>query len=89
MSSTPPEQAPDAVDLPEAPVTGVASVDAVLVDVSALGRLDPETGELPDVADHVGVFESAHSRLRRALDADPDAPVWTGPRPDVTAATEG
>lgn len=45
-----------------APHTGVARVDAVL---ETLDRLD----ELP-LAEHVGVFEAAHTELRRALDPD-------------------
>lgn len=45
-----------------APHTGVARVDAVL---ESLDRLD----ELP-LTEHVGVFEAAHTELRRALDPD-------------------
>lgn len=45
-----------------APHTGVARVDAVL---ETLDRLD----ELP-LTEHVGVFEAAHTELRRALDPD-------------------
>ncbi|MDQ4114533.1 MAG: hypothetical protein M3306_26080 [Actinomycetota bacterium] len=48
-----------------APHTGVARVDAVL---ETLDRLD----ELP-LAEHVGVFEAAHTELRRALDPDTGA----------------
>ena len=48
-----------------APHTGVARVDAVL---ETLDRLD----ELP-LEEHVGVFESAHTELRRALDPDTQA----------------
>ncbi|MEI7059183.1 hypothetical protein WBG06_25405 [Nocardioides sp. CCNWLW239] len=48
-----------------APHTGVARVDAVL---ETLDRL----GELP-LAEHVGVFEAAHTELRRALDPDSQA----------------
>lgn len=45
----------------EAPTTGLSSVDDVLVSVQDLdGR---------PVEDHVAVFEQAHERLRRALDA--------------------
>jgi hypothetical protein len=48
-----------------APHTGVARVDAVL---ETLDRLD----ELP-LTEHVGVFEAAHTELRRALDPDTGA----------------
>jgi hypothetical protein len=48
-----------------APHTGVARVDAVL---ETLDRLE----ELP-LAEHVGVFEAAHTELRRALDPDTGA----------------
>ncbi|MFI5623106.1 hypothetical protein ACIA03_06540 [Nocardioides sp. NPDC051685] len=48
-----------------APHTGVARVDAVL---ETLDRLD----ELP-LTEHVGVFEAAHTELRRALDPDTEA----------------
>ncbi|KRF32468.1 hypothetical protein ASG94_18645 [Nocardioides sp. Soil805] len=41
--------------------TGVAEVDAVLASLDGLA-------DLP-VAEHVAVFEQAHERLRRALDA--------------------
>lgn len=44
------------------PHTGVARVDAVL---ETLDRLE----ELP-LTEHVGVFEAAHTELRRALDPD-------------------
>ncbi|GAA1944507.1 hypothetical protein [Nocardioides hwasunensis] len=43
--------------------TGVASVDRVLAEVTAVV-------DAP-VADHVEVFERAHDQLRRALDARP------------------
>ena len=57
---------PEAVDGPEDPgagdgATGVSEVDAVLASLDGLA-------EQP-VADHVAVFEQAHERLRRALDA--------------------
>lgn len=45
--------------------TGVLRVDEVLSTVDGL--------EDRPLEDHVGVFESAHDQLRRALDADPDA----------------
>ena len=50
-----------------APHTDVARVDAVL---ETLDRLD----ELP-LEEHVGVFEAAHTELRRALDPDSQAPA--------------
>ncbi|QZY30572.1 hypothetical protein [Nocardioides coralli] len=42
--------------------TGVAAVDEVLDSLAGLDELD--------VADHPPVFESAHARLRAALDGD-------------------
>jgi hypothetical protein len=48
-----------------APHTGVGRVDAVL---ETLDRLD----ELP-LTEHVGVFEAAHTELRRALDPESEA----------------
>ena len=45
--------------------TGVPAVDELLDEVAALA-------DRP-VSEHVAVFESAHERLRRALDAQPDA----------------
>ena len=44
--------------------TGVAEVDAVLASLDGLA-------DRP-VAEHVAVFEQAHDRLRRALDAPSD-----------------
>lgn len=44
----------------DAPATGVAAVDEVLVSVQALDDRPVE--------EHVAVFEQAHERLRRALD---------------------
>lgn len=44
----------------DAPATGVAAVDDVLVAVRAL--------DSRPVDEHVAVFEQAHDRLRRALD---------------------
>jgi hypothetical protein len=41
--------------------TGIAEVDAVLASLDGLAD--------KPVADHVAVFEQAHDRLRRALDA--------------------
>ncbi|HJQ04162.1 MAG TPA: hypothetical protein VJ872_01865 [Nocardioides sp.] len=53
------------VPVPAQAPTGIASVDAVLDLVAGLdGR---------PLAEHVAVFEDAHSRLRSALDAQPDA----------------
>lgn len=45
--------------------TGVAAVDAVIASVESLA-------ERP-LAEHAEVFTTAQERLRRALDADPDA----------------
>jgi len=45
--------------------TGVAAVDAVIAAVDGLAQRP--------LAEHATVFESAQERLRRALDADPDA----------------
>lgn len=47
--------------------TGVPEVDGVLAEIESVG-------ELP-VADRVQVFERAHDRLRRALDADPTSRI--------------
>jgi hypothetical protein len=57
------ESAPGDVDPTPEPAerTGVASVDEVLTQMDGLQ-------ERP-VDEHVGVFEQAHERLRRALDA--------------------
>lgn len=50
---------------PEEPVrTGIAEVDAVITAVEQL--------EDRPIEEHVGAFEMAHDRLRRALD-HPDA----------------
>ncbi|PVG80830.1 hypothetical protein DDE18_20775 [Nocardioides gansuensis] len=59
------DQAPETAV--ESPVesTGVPAVDEVL---GSLHRL----ADLP-LDEHVGVFEQAHDRLRRALDAQPDS----------------
>ncbi len=51
--------------------TGVPAVDQVLAEVESVSALP--------VAEHVAVFERAHEQLRRALDADPSAPVQTRP----------
>lgn len=45
--------------------TGVPAVDDVLGDLDRLAELSLD--------EHVGVFEQAHDRLRRALDAQPDS----------------
>lgn len=45
--------------------TGVTAVDAVIASVEDLA-------EQP-LAEHAAVFTTAQERLRRALDADPDA----------------
>jgi hypothetical protein len=49
---------------PERVRTGVAGVDEVIVAVEEL--------EERPVAEHVGVFEAAQDRLRRALDSGAD-----------------
>lgn len=54
-NATPPE--------PERVRTGMPSVDEVIVAVEEL--------EDRPVEEHVGVFETAHEQLRRALDAKP------------------
>ena len=61
-----PETAPSE---PERVRTGLPSIDEVIAAVEEL--------EDRPIEEHVGVFETAHERLRRALDepADPDAPV--------------
>ena len=51
----------------EASATGVPAVDRVLADVD---RVD----DLP-LDEHQAAFERAHSALRSALDAEPDAPA--------------
>jgi len=53
--------------------TGVPAVDAVIASVESLD-------ERP-LAEHAEVFTAAQERLRRALDADPDAPAPTPGRP--------
>lgn len=50
---------------PPAAATGVPAVDEVLASMADLA-------DRP-VAEHVAVFEQAHDRLRRALDARPDS----------------
>jgi hypothetical protein len=53
--------------------TGVARVDEVLAAVEEL--------EERPIEEHVAVFETAHTELRRALDADPasDVPPSSSP----------
>lgn len=46
--------------------TGVPALDSVLDSVAAL--------EDRPLEDHVAAFESAHERLRQALDASPEQP---------------
>ncbi|UFN45253.1 hypothetical protein [Nocardioides okcheonensis] len=55
----------DAPAPPDVEPTGVDAVDRVLAEVDGLA-------DRP-VAEHVAVFEAAHERLRRALDAAPAA----------------
>ncbi len=82
MSETPdlptPEQDPGAPETvppePERVRTGVGRVDEVI-------RAVEELEERP-LEEHVGVFEAAHDRLRRALDAT-DEP-HDGPTGDST-----
>lgn len=64
------------MDFPEEqPTTGHRRVDDV---VASLEQLD----DLP-VDDHVGVFERAHSELRRALDEDPLADQGDSESPEA------
>lgn len=60
--------------------TGVAAVDAVIASVESLA-------ERP-LAEHAAVFTTAQERLRRALDADPDAAA-EGPSEGAPAAPAG
>lgn len=52
---------------PERVRTGVPDVDEVIAAVEEL--------EERPIEEHVGVFETAHDRLRRALDVPADAPA--------------
>jgi len=52
---------------PEAVRTGVAEVDEVIAAVEGLADRPLE--------EHVGVFETVHEQLRRALDAPVDDPA--------------
>ncbi|MFC4785215.1 hypothetical protein ACT8ZV_12100 [Nocardioides sp. MAHUQ-72] len=58
----PAEPEPDSAR-PEQVRTGVDSVDAVIAAVEEL--------EERPIEEHVGVFETAHEQLRKALDAQP------------------
>ena len=60
-----PDQAPEA----ERVRTGMAEIDEVIAAVEGL--------EERPIEEHVGVFEAAHDRLRRALDhpAEPAGPA--------------
>lgn len=54
----------ESVDEHDQPVrTGVQSVDQAILAVESL--------EERPLAEHVGVFETVHDQLRRALDPDP------------------
>jgi hypothetical protein len=60
------EPQPTAAPAPGPAQTGVPEVDQVLAAVEEL--------EERPIEEHVGVFETAHEQLRRALDpAEPDA----------------
>ena len=59
---------------PEQVRTGVDSVDAVIAAVEEL--------EERPIEEHVGVFETAHEQLRRALDAEPPQAPGAGPAAD-------
>ncbi len=50
--------------------TGVASVDAVIESVEELAQRP--------LSEHAAVFTAAQERLRRALDADPQAALRPG-----------
>lgn len=50
--------------------TGVASVDAVIESVEELAQRP--------LSEHAAVFTAAQERLRRALDADPQADLRPG-----------
>lgn len=54
-------------DAPEGVRTGMDSVDAVITAVEQL--------EERPIEEHVGVFESAHEQLRRALDHESTDPA--------------
>lgn len=71
MTDQPEFPGPDDRTAPDQIRTGVASVDAVLVEVAGLdGR---------PVDEHVAVFERAHEQLRQALDARPSDPAPGSP----------
>jgi hypothetical protein len=53
--------------------TGVSDVDAVITAVEAL--------EERPIEEHVGVFETAHEKLRRALEAQPGPDAADPPQP--------
>jgi hypothetical protein len=53
--------------------TGMADVDAVITAVEEL--------EERPIEEHVGVFETAHEQLRRALEAQPGPDAADPPRP--------
>jgi hypothetical protein len=59
--------------------TGVAAVDAVIASVESLA-------ERP-LAEHAEVFTTAQERLRRALDADPDAGLPADDDPEAAAGS--
>lgn len=59
--------------------TGVAAVDAVIASVESLA-------ERP-LGEHAEVFTTAQERLRRALDADPDAGLPADADPEAAAGS--
>lgn len=59
--------------------TGVAAVDAVIASVESLA-------ERP-LGEHAEVFTTAQERLRRALDADPDAGLQADADPEAAAGS--
>lgn len=61
--------------------TGVDRVDEVIEAVEQL--------EERPLEEHVGVFETAHEQLRRALDASHDGPDGPGQPDGSAAATAG
>lgn len=65
---------------PERPHTGVAGVDEVIAAVAQL--------EERPIEEHVGVFEAAQERLRRALDASDQPEVDASAEPEVVGSAD-